>query len=57
MDTAGEVNVQVQAGLLAGQVLQGAERVVVAGVQAQHLGALVKHGGQRTFQLLSLIHI
>ena len=51
IDTAGEVNVQVQAGVLAGQVLQRAERVVVAGVQAQHLGALVKHAGQGTFQL------
>ena len=46
----GEVNVQVQAGVLAGGSCRSAERVVVAGVRAQHLGVLVKPPG-RTFQL------
>ena len=47
---AGELHVQVQAAVLA-QVHQARQRVVVAGVQGQHQGAVVKHGGQCALQL------
>ena len=51
IDTARELNVQVQPRLVGCHVLQVGQRIVMAGVQAQHLCLVIEHQGHGPLQL------
>jgi hypothetical protein len=51
INTARELNVQVQASLVCRHILEVGQRIVMAGVQAQHLGLVIEHQGHGALQL------